>query len=107
MTIQEMGAIGELVGGIAIIVSLLYVGLQIRQHSGALRSTTAQAAIQMAEATYSPIVRDPVLAEISLRGLEDPGTLNTVEMAQFTSQFQNTFFAFQNWFYQWRHGNRR
>lgn len=31
MTIQEWGAVGELIGGIAIIVSLLYVGFQIRQ----------------------------------------------------------------------------
>jgi len=31
MDIMELGAIGELVGGIAVIGSLLYVGLQVRQ----------------------------------------------------------------------------
>jgi hypothetical protein len=31
MTLQDWGALGELVGGVAIIVSLIYVGLQIRQ----------------------------------------------------------------------------
>ena len=29
MSLQDWGAIGELLGGVAIIVSLLYVGLQI------------------------------------------------------------------------------
>jgi hypothetical protein len=92
MTIQEMGAIGELIGGIAIIISLLYVGLQIRQYSGALRSTTAQAAIQMAEATYAPILSNPDLAEISIRGLKDPAALTEVEMGRFNAQFHNVFF---------------
>jgi hypothetical protein len=105
MTIQEMGAIGELIGGIAIIISLLYVGLQIRQYSGALRSTTAQAAIQMAEATYAPILSNPDLAEISIRGLKDPAALTEVEMGRFNAQFHNVFFSLQNWFYQWRQGN--
>ena len=31
MTIAELGAIGELVGGVAVIASLLFVGMQIRQ----------------------------------------------------------------------------
>ena len=31
MNIMELGAIGELVGGVAVIGSLIYVGLQVRQ----------------------------------------------------------------------------
>ena len=31
MTIVELGAIGELVGGVAVIASLLFVGMQLRQ----------------------------------------------------------------------------
>ena len=33
MDIMELGAIGELVGGVAVIGSLLYVGLQVRQNT--------------------------------------------------------------------------
>ena len=35
MTIQEWGAIGELIGGIAVILSLIYVGTQVRQNTNA------------------------------------------------------------------------
>ena len=35
MTIIEWGAIGELLGGIAIIVSLIYVGIQIKHSTNA------------------------------------------------------------------------
>ena len=43
MDIMELGAIGELAGGLAVFGSLLYVGLQLRQTTGALRANAAQA----------------------------------------------------------------
>ncbi len=33
MTIQDWGAIGELVGGVAVIVTLIYLAFQIRQNT--------------------------------------------------------------------------
>jgi len=33
MTIQDWGAIGELVGGVAVIVTLIYLALQVRQNT--------------------------------------------------------------------------
>ncbi len=41
MDIMEIGAIGELVGGIAVIASLIYVGLQVRQGTDQVRQSNA------------------------------------------------------------------
>ncbi len=41
MDIMELGAIGEMVGGIAVIGSLLYVGLQVRQSNEQARRSNA------------------------------------------------------------------
>ena len=38
MDIMELGAIGELVGGVAVIGSLIYVGLQVRQSNEVAKS---------------------------------------------------------------------
>ncbi len=38
MDIMELGAIGELVGGVAVIASLIYVGVQVRQGNTVARS---------------------------------------------------------------------
>ena len=38
MEIMELGAIGELVGGVAAIASLIYVGIQVRQSAQATRA---------------------------------------------------------------------
>jgi len=33
MTLQDLGALGELVGGLAVVLSLAYVAYQVRQNS--------------------------------------------------------------------------
>ena len=45
MSLQDWGAIGELLGGVAIIVSLLYVGLQIKHGNRETRAATLQATL--------------------------------------------------------------
>ncbi len=52
MDIMELGAIGELVGGVAVIGSLLYVGLQIRQNSTWLRANVVDGASQWMATTH-------------------------------------------------------
>ena len=43
MTIEEWGAIGDMIGGIAVLITLIYLALQIRQankiHSSAIRQS--------------------------------------------------------------------
>ena len=42
MTIQELGAAGELIGGIAVIITLIYLSVQIRQNTKAVRSSALE-----------------------------------------------------------------
>ena len=46
MDIMELGAIGELVGGVAVIASLLYVGLQVRQTNQINRAESVRAFVR-------------------------------------------------------------
>lgn len=63
MTLQELGNLGEAVSGIAVIVSLVYLALQIRQNTVALRSASYH---QAAEQTWNALLvaaQDRELAE--------------------------------------------
>jgi len=82
MTLQDWGALGELVGGAAIIVSLLYVGLQIRHGTNATRSATNQAF----SAQYSEIMLRLTCPEFSViwwKGLPGLGNLEDDEVPAF------------------------
>ncbi len=40
MNIMGLGAIGELVGGVAVIASLVYVGFQVKQYTNTVRASS-------------------------------------------------------------------
>ena len=38
MTLQDLGGLGEFIGAVAVVVSLIYLAVQVRQNTGALNS---------------------------------------------------------------------
>ncbi len=45
MTLNELGSLGEFVGAIAVVISLIYLAIQIRHNTRAVQSTTHQAVL--------------------------------------------------------------
>ena len=104
MSLEQLANVAEVFGMLVVAITLIFLTLQMRQNTRALRSTTTQNANEMAVAIYNPIVADAGLADLLLRGLRDPGALTDVETARFTAHWQNCFFTWQNWFYQRHEG---
>ena len=51
MDIMELGAIGELVGGVAVIATLVYLAIQVRQSNANTRAGARQELIQTWQGT--------------------------------------------------------
>ncbi len=89
MDIMELGAIGELVGGVAVIGSLLYVGLQVRQSNlqSAQRTEIERNESERQFARDSTAVAfaltDPDLSNVFRRGLDDLRALDGDEQLRF------------------------
>ena len=64
MNIMELGAIGELVGGVAVIASLIYLAVQIRQNTRATYASSYQAFTDSVNDTNRLIAADPELARM-------------------------------------------
>ena len=69
MTIQEMGAVGEMIGGIAVIFTLIYLALQIRQANSIAGWQTHRAAVSSNAEVMSAIITDEDTARIYREGL--------------------------------------
>ena len=80
MNIMELGAIGELVGGVAVIASLAYVGLQIRQNTSAVRANSAQGFADSINAVQLQVSSGGETARAWQRFYEEPESL-TAESA--------------------------
>ncbi len=59
MNIMELGAIGELVGGVAVIVSLIFVGLQIRSNTYTTAAASQNAWVSDYNSMLMSIRSDP------------------------------------------------
>ena len=75
MNIQDLGAIGEIIGGIAVIATLIYLSIQVRQANVSThRNMYAQAATATSE-FWLALARDYELNETFTSMLRAPGDL--------------------------------
>ena len=83
MDITTLAAWGEFLGGIAVVVSLVYLAGQIRQNSKLLRASTASAT-HATEADFSSlVVQDSEVARIFREGMADRSSLSEDDMQRF------------------------
>ena len=68
MSIQDLGALGELVAAIATIVTLLYLALQIRRNTKAQIAATEFSSDERNQQYMLAFMQDPAIAELVLRG---------------------------------------
>ena len=104
MSWDALGAISEFVGAIAVVVTLVYLAIQVRQNTSALKSTATQGAHDQTAALYDLVSGDASLADLFVRGLISPDELTSIETARFFSLSMAFMFRFQNWYLQTRSG---
>ncbi len=102
MSIQDWGAIGEIVGALAVVASLIYLAAQIRQNTRQislnLESAKLAAFEQNVEAgnrAREVLIADPAVAELFLRGLADYRNLPTTDRFRCNMLFRNLLTAIQ------------
>jgi hypothetical protein len=83
LDITTLAAWGEFIGGIAVVVSLIYLASQIRQNSRLLRASAASATAQTQLGQTSVVVGDAELGRISTAGLADLGSLSEADRQRF------------------------
>ncbi len=102
MSLQDWGAIGELLGGVAIIVSLLYVGLQIKHGNQETRAATLQATLDsemflQAEAMRYAGTWEKVVTGVHLADGEETRRAILLYNMMMTL-YQNRYFQFKTWY---------
>ena len=82
LDIQSLGAIGELVSGIGVLATLIYLALQIREGNQHSRFSAMVTSRQLA-AEHLRLKSDPEISRIWLAGLGDPEELQQHELSAF------------------------
>lgn len=78
-TSQLLGNLGEFVGAIAVVVTLIYLATQIRQNTNALRMTAASERLERDYEIVLPLIESRSFAEIWLKGGDELSDLDAVD----------------------------
>ena len=82
MRLEKWALIAEIAGGIAVVISLLYVGVGVRQNTEAILSANHQNLVAM-DMNKNAWLRDPGFAALYELGLQDIDALSPAQMLQF------------------------
>jgi len=82
MTLGDLASIGSFVSGIAVLISLIYLSLQIRQNTLAHRASAHQSRSTFLK-DHLHLLADPAIARIFIRGLAADTEMTEVEVTQF------------------------
>ena len=96
MNWEAIGAIGEVIGAVAVLVTLVYLASQIRQNTKSLKATATQAIMSETSRTYSALASDEDMSRIYWSGLEDFWSLNQSERRRFATYMASTMKPWEN-----------
>lgn len=103
-TLQALGNIGEFVGAIGVVVSLVYLGLQTSQNTSSVRASSFNSMIQNSIRLLEHTFRDPDFAALLARAEEDPAKLSPADKLRWDAYMTAVFRHFGNLVYQNRVG---
>ncbi len=101
MSIMELGAIGEFVGAIAVVVTLIYLAFQMRQNTNALKLNAAASVTEELQEMFSLLASNQELAEIVVTAARE-STLQGDQRVRFNTFMHNLVRLHENAFLQWR-----
>lgn len=105
MTLDAIGNIGEAVGALAVVISLVYLAIQMRLNTASVRSATHQSIVATSATTNAVIAQDKELARIFRVGCDDLNQLDEDERVQFSFLVSQFIDIFENLFLHHRHGS--
>ena len=81
---DTLGNIGDLVGGIGVVITLIYLARQIKHNSASLEANAVQAASHSIAESLDSIMREPDLVALYAKGCSDYPSLSENERLQYS-----------------------
>ncbi len=104
MTLEEFNYIAEIIASIAVIGSLIYVGLGVRQNTAATQAAGRHASVEAINEYVGLINLSPNLADILYRGATGLSNIKNGEIIQFGAFLDQCFINFETYYFQWKAG---
>jgi hypothetical protein len=104
VTLSDLSNLGTFVSALAVVASLIFVGIQLRQNTRAVKATASQAHTAHWQAMLTPVIEHEDVAEIYRRGLSGMDSLTDNERVRFIVLVGAMFRFAESARLQWLHG---
>ena len=105
MNWEALGAVGDIVGAVGVIVTLLYLAVQLRQNTRAARSSTIQQISAQMGQNVENVTNNGELAEIFLKATTGAAELSATERVRFHGLLLMSFRRLESVFVQYSLGS--
>ena len=103
-TLQDLGALGEFVGALGVVISLIYLARQMSQNTTSVRAASFNSMTENSIRLLEHSFRDSEFAEFVHRAEEDSTSLSPNEMVRWDGYMTAVYRHFGNLVYQYRVG---
>ena len=97
--LKKIALIVEILGGVAILISLIFVGIQLKDNTKATRSSTATATIGTMTDWYVTMGTNSEASSTFWKFLSDPNSMTKEEQLQHIYNLHGLILTFQNSYY--------
>jgi hypothetical protein len=104
MTLEQYYYIGQLIAAGALVISLVYVGLQVKLSTKANQAGAAHAYVDTMNGYVGLINSSPNLAAVMHRGATGLENLTEGEVIQFSAFHDQCFITFEAFYFEWKQG---
>ena len=105
MNWDAIGAIGEILGALAVFASLIYLALQIKQNTLSLRASAKHDASSRQLEYFDTLLENSDLRTVYRKGLKDFSPLDLDDQDVFWMLMYKAFFSFSEAFYGYKHAH--
>ena len=105
MNWEALGAVGEVVGAVAVFATLVYLSIQLRQNTKSVRASALDASITAHFAIRQATYENPDLSALYLKGSNSPESLGEEEAFRYRLLLNNVFLSFWHMFTQSRYAD--
>jgi hypothetical protein len=104
IALEEAYYLAQISAGIAVVFSLIYVGIQLKQNTRAIRLTTMESVLQQFREHEALVCQSDEVADIFWRGHQDPSGLKGPEVMRYHQLCNYYYKSFENAYFQYRDG---
>ena len=99
MNWEAIGAIGQLVGALAVVISVLYLAREVRSSAQATRVASERSLTDITMQFLREVAEHPDVSELYYRGIHDFESLEGAERMRFSALMGQSFRLFEETYY--------